>query len=230
MRKAIPTLVLMTCLSPGGFACGLPQPRLVCQEYFAESVVVVATLARMRHVEANAGQPEANYYYFEVVKRLRGKILRRFQVYEQQTSGRAQFEWKRGKSYLLFLSHSHEDRGWELDGCGSSSPLESANKTLKEIERIKSGKSREFIQGSFASTETLPIISVKVEGEGKTYTVLSDNKNEFSIRVPPGNYVVSVSHPGWQFEKDRVSYDDPARITIEPGRCAQVQFQAGAAK
>jgi hypothetical protein len=101
-----------------------------------------------------------------------------------------------------------------------------ANKVIKEIERIRSGKTREFIVGDFASTETLPIVAVKVEGEGKTYTVLTDNKNEFSIRVPPGTYVVTASNPGWQFAKDRVSYDDPAKITIEPGRCAQVQFQA----
>lgn len=226
MRKAILASIMTTFLLPHGFACGLPQRRLVCQEYFAESAVVVAKLARVRHVDPGPGQMEANYYYFEVVRRLKGKILKRFQVYEENGSGRAQFEWKRGESYLLFISYSTAGRGWELDGCGNSSPLTRADKVFKEIERIQSGQSREFIMGDFASTETLPAVTVKVEGEGKTYTVLTDNKNEFSMRVPPGSYVVTVSHPGWQIEKDRVSYDDPAKITIKPGRCAQVQFQA----
>ena len=224
MRRVRSILAYML-LPYAAFGCGLPQPRLVCQEYFAESVVVVAKLARMRHVDAGPGQTEGNFYYFEVVRRLKGKILNRFQVFEEPTSGRAQFEWKRGDEYLLFVSYSKEDRGWELDGCGNSSPMSKADKVLKEIARIRSGKTREFIVGDFSSTETLPPLTVKIEGEGKTYTVLTDNKNAFSIRVPPGSYVVTVSHPGWQFEKDRVSYDDPAKITIEAGRCAQVQFQ-----
>ena len=205
--------------------CGLPQPRLICQEYFAESVVVVAKLVRVRKVEPlRPGQMDGTYYYMEAVERLKGRILNRFQIYEENVSGRATFDWKRGENYLLFLSYSPQDRGWELDGCGNSSPMRKAQKTLREIGAIKTGKGRETIQGFVASEQTLPDdVVVKIAG-GSSRTISVWNR-EFKVRVQPGTYVVTPVHPGWEFEKDPFSYDDPQKITIEPGRCAQIQFQ-----
>lgn len=206
--------------------CGLPQPRLVCQEYFASPVVVVAKLVRIRRMEPTPGQLTGTYYYMEAVQRRKGRILNRFQVYEENSSGRAQFEWKRGEDYLLFLTRSGQSRDWEFDGCGNSAPMSKAQKVLDEIGRMKTAQERQMIAGSIASDETLPArLMVKVEGEGKTRTVAVENR-EFRLRVEPGTYVVTASYPGWQFRKDDFSYDDPQKIAIEPGRCAQVQFQA----
>ena len=207
--------------------CKLPQPRHVCQEYFAESAVVVAKMGRVRHVEAiHPGGPDGTYYYMDVVERLRGHILNRFQVYEANSSGRAPFEWKRGENYLLFISYSNEDRGWELDGCGNSGPMSAVKKVLDEIARMKAGKTREMIEGSIASEDALPEqVIVKVEAEGKSRSVAVENR-EFRMRVEPGAYVVIPVAAGWQFQKDDFSYDDPQKITIQTGRCAQIQFQA----
>ena len=217
---------VVLCASAFGL-CGLPQPRLVCQEYFAEPVVVVAKVVRLRKAEPlRPGRMDGTYYYMEVVERLRGKILNRFQVYEENATGRANFDWKRGENYLLFISYSKEDRGWELDGCGNSAPMSMAQKVLKELGRIQNGKVRETIQGTIASEETLPErMTVKIEGGGKIHTVFVENR-EFRLRVEPGAYVVTPVHAGWRFEKDAFSYDDPQKINIEPGRCAQIQFQA----
>jgi hypothetical protein len=223
---SIRVLLCLLALTPATWACGLPQPRLVCQEYFVEQVVVVAKLARVRHVgPIRSGQMDGNYYYFEVIEKLKGKILRRFQVYEENTAERAPFEWKRGEEYLLFISYSNQDRGWELDGCGNSTRFSDARKVLREIGRINSGKSLERIEGFIASDQSLPRVTVKVEGGAKSYTVVSENR-EFKLRLEPGTYVVTPILPGWQFEKDALSYDDPQKIRIEPGQCAQVQFQA----
>ncbi len=210
--------------------CKLPQPRHVCQEYFSESAVVVGKLRRVRLVESiHPGGPDGTYYYMEVVERLRGRILNRFQVYEENSSGRATFAWKRGENYLLFISYSDGDHGWELDGCGNSGPMSSAKKVLDEVARIKIGKTRETIEGSIASEEPLPEnVAVKIEGEGKSRTVPVENR-EFKVRVEPGTYVVTPVATGWQFPKDDFSYDDPQRVKIDKGRCAQIQFQARAA-
>ena len=227
MRRALIRGVLcLLLLDTWAFgACGLPQPRLVCQEYFAETAVVVAKLMRVRKAEPlRPGRKEGSYYYMEVVERIRGKILNRFQIYEENVSGRATFEWKRGENYLLFISYSKDDRGWELDGCGNSSPLPKAQKILREIGAIKAGKGREAIQGFIASEETLPE-DVIVKITGGTARTISVGNREFKVRVQPGTYVVTPMHPGWQFEKDAFSYDDPQTVKIEPGRCAQVQFQ-----
>lgn len=211
----------------GNAVCKLPQPRHVCQEYFAESVVVVAKVARMRHAEAiHPGSPDGTYYYMEAVERVRGRILNRFQIYEENSSGRATFEWKRGESYLLFISYSNDDKGWELDGCGNSAPMSNAKKVLDEIARIKAGKGRESIEGSIASEESLPErVLVKVEGAGKTHTVAVENR-EFKVRMEPGSFVATPLSTGWRFEKDDFSYDDPRRIRLASGQCAQIQFQA----
>lgn len=206
--------------------CGLPQPRLACQEYFAESAVVVAKLVRVRKVEPlRPGRTEGAYYYMETVERVKGKILNRFQIYEENVTGRAPFAWKRGENYLLFLSYSKDDRGWELDGCGNSSPIAKAQRALREIGAIKAGKGRETILGFIASEETLPEdVVVKITGD--TSRTISVGNREFKVRVPPGTYVVTPLHPLWQFEKDAFSYDDPQKIKVEPGMCAQIQFQA----
>ncbi len=227
MRKSlICTLLGLVALQSAAWAtCGLPQPRHVCQEYFANPAVVVARLTRVRHVGAmHPGASDGSYYYMETVERLKGRILNRFQIYEENASGRATFEWKRGESYLLFLTYSEQDHGWELDGCGNSAPLSNAKKVRDEIGRIKAGQQREAIEGFIASEETLPErLTVKIEGAGNTRTVPVENR-EFRLRVEPGTYVITPVAAGWIFKKDDFSYDDPANLKIEPGRCAQVQF------
>ena len=68
-------------------------------------------------------------------------------------------------------------------------------------------------------------MTVKVEGAGKSRTVMVENRT-FKLRVEPGTYVVTANAPGWLFEQDEFSYDKPQKVLIERGRCAQVQFQA----
>lgn len=227
LSRSIRVILGLAAMQASAFAaCGLPQPRLVCQEYFAKPAVVVGRLTRIRIVGRGPNEVKGRYYYFEIVERLKGKTLQRFQVYESNDSGRAAFEWKRGEKYLLFISYAQGDRAWELDGCGNSAPLASASKVLREIGRIRSGRSREMIQGAIASEESLPRSSIKIEGEGGTYTTLTDKRNEFSIRVPIGVYVVTAEHAGWEFAVDEFSYDDAKKVTIQPGSCAQIQFTA----
>lgn len=232
--RTIPIRVLLLLLlieSTAPAVCKLPSPRHVCQEYFAESVVVVAKLSRLRHVEAiHPGSPDGTLYYMEAVERLRGRILNRFQIYEENSTGRATFEWKRGERYLLFISYSNDDHAWELDGCGNSATMSSAKNVLDEIASIQAGKGSESIEGTIASEEALPEhVMVKVEGEGKSRTVQVENR-EFKLRVEPGTYTVTPAAPGWTFNKDDFSYDDPGKVMIQPGRCAQIQFQAIPAK
>jgi len=57
-----------------------------------------------------------------------------FRVYEGNDSGRASFDWKIGKGYLLFLFKSHENamaNAWALDGCGNSGPTSKSASVLQ---------------------------------------------------------------------------------------------------
>jgi len=228
----IRALLCLLVLQPAAqAACRLPQPRRVCQEYFAEPVVVVARLVRIRHVEPiHPGGVDGAYYSMEAAGYVKGNILRRFQVYEENSIGRATFEWKRGENYLLFIRYSRENRGWELDGCGNSTPMSNAKKVIEEISRIKNGEGTQAIEGEIASVESLPsTVAVRVTGEGKTRTIPIENRH-FRLRLDPGEYVVAPVQSGWQFQADEFSYDDPQKIKLAAGQCAQIQFQASPEK
>ena len=229
---AIGALLCLLALQSGAeAACRLPQPRRVCQEYFSEPVVVVAKLVRSRRVEPiHPGGVDGTYYSMEATGYVKGNILKRFQVYEENSSGRATFEWKRGEKYLLFIRYSREDRGWELDGCGNSGPMTLAKKTIDEIAIVKNGPAAQTIEGEIASVESLPSsVVVKITGEEKTRTVPVENRR-FRLRVEPGAYAVMPLQAGWQFQADEFSYDAPQGIKLAAGQCAQVQFQGSPEK
>ena len=54
-------------------------------------------------------------YTMQTERVLRGKINPRFRIYEENSSGRAAFQWKEGETYLLFLSYIKRE-GWERTG------------------------------------------------------------------------------------------------------------------
>ena len=100
--SGIATLLLA---GPTKGLCNVPNPRLVCAEYFASKVVVEATLVKVRSVRAK-DDPEGVLAYIYTLKSnrlIRGQINEVFQVYEGNDSGRATFDWIAGRKYLLFL-------------------------------------------------------------------------------------------------------------------------------
>ncbi len=212
--------------------CLVPQPRLVCAEYFASPLVVEATLVRIR-VLGHKADPEsiiAHVYTLSVDRVLRGKIAGDVRVYEGNDSGRATFDWTQGTVYLLFLSYVPAEKAWSLDGCGNSGPLDKAEAALSQISTIKSSHGAGVIHG-VTSQEALstPIPGVRVVAMGIAghFATTSDRNGRFQIKVPAGEYRVRALKNGFSFSKADISYGDPRKIQIEPGGCAQVQF-AGA--
>jgi Carboxypeptidase regulatory-like domain len=222
--------VLLTAAPTMAF-CDVPQPRLVCAEYFASQVVVEATLIQIQSV-SDKDDPEgisAYVYTLQAGHLLRGHIARRFKVYEGNDSGRATFDWKIGREYLLFLYTHEADKGWKLDGCGNSGPLDHAKMALEEIARIQKLHGDGFIHGLVSwNALSNPMADVRVEAHGAngTYTATTDANGEFEIKVPPGRYAVRALKSGFSFSGADISYSDPSDIRIEPGGCAQVQLAA----
>jgi hypothetical protein len=208
--------------------CLVPQPRLVCAEYFASELVVEGKLVRTE-VLRDPSDPQgilAHVYTLTVDKVLRGAVAGPIRVYEGNDSGRATFDWDQGTSYLLFLFFVPTDRAWELDGCGSSGPLSRASVALSDIDLIKTAHDGGIIYGSVGRemiSKPFPGAQVEIQGK-RTYSAISDQKGEFEVRVPAGTYRVHVAADGFSFAKADISYADPEEIRIEPGGCAQVQF------
>ena len=198
-----------------------PQPRLVCAEFFREQVVVIARLARIRYVDPKKDDAMDYYLYTMQTDRvLRGKISATFPIYEENSSGRAGFQWKTGETYLLFLSYHKETRGWELDGCGNSGPLATSAKALGEIENIRAA-----IGGDISGVVWFdPGVTIVVQGTSGMYKTRSDKEGSFRVHVPVGLYSVQAVEQGAHFVADDLSYELPRRVRIENGSCAQIRF------
>lgn len=209
--------------------CSVPQPRLICAEYFHSQLVVEATLIQTRELHAKE-DPEAvlaHVYTLRVNQTLRGKLDRTINVYEGNDSGRATFDWVPEGTYLLFLFHVAGEEAWVLDGCGNSGPLSKADMALSEIAAIKAARGGGVIHGVVSEQEVSnPIPGVHVEARGTTgrYAATTNEKGEFQLIVPSGRYVIRATWNGFAFRRADISYEDPRNVQIEQGGCAQVQL------
>lgn len=215
---------------PAKAFCNEPRPRLVCAEFFANELVVEATLTKIATVPENATPEEgidAYVYTLRVNHSLRGAANGTLRVYEGNDSGRATFGWVKGKDYLLFLSYVSAKKAWDLDGCGNSGPLDKANAALAEIAAIKTARGGGAIRGRVSDSpqaEGVPGVHVIVEGVGLKLTATTDKQGRFEFKVPAGKYIVRATKGGFEYQTAFLSYEDAQHVVIEPGGCAQIQF------
>lgn len=208
--------------------CRVPQPRLGCAEYFASQLVVEVTLVDIQTLH-DTDDPlgiSAHVYTLRVIKVFRGKIDESLQVYEGNDSGRATFDWVQGRKYLLFLFYMEKEKSWALDGCGNSGPLNQAKMALSVISAIKTASGGGVIYGVVkepALSTPIPGVHIEARGENRHFVTSTNEKGEFQIKVPAGQYIVRTSVNGSSFGTD-LSYEDPRTIRLEPGGCAQIQF------
>ncbi len=213
--------------------CNLPQPRLVCAEYFHSKAVVIAKLAGITPLKDSYGDILGTHYSMTVEQSFRGQAPRLFRVYEGNDSGRATFDWKTGASYLLFLREENLSGAWLIDGCGNSGPTASKQSALDQVDMLDSTSNRGMIQGAVGGTSYLsPIEGVQVEatGPGGVITAETDAVGRFEMRVTPGKYQVRALTPGRTFTGADISYENPENVVVENGGCAQAQFVESAKK
>jgi hypothetical protein len=219
------TVALLLCLlvSSAHAVCMGPQPRLVCAEYFHEQTVVIAQLLRSHYVEPKGDPIDYHIYSMRAENVLHGRIDPEFRIYEENSSGRANFDWKEGETYLLFLSYSKQDRGWELDSCGNSGLISKSSAALKEIEKISAATNK---TGGIISGEVWLETGVTViaKGSAGTFRGTSDTQGQFHIHVPAGFYSVRAMQLGARFAADDLSYELPRKVYIQNGGCAQISF------
>ncbi len=228
MRKYLAFSLLFLCWSVPALAfCG--PSRLICGEYAHSEAVVEAKLIRIQHFfPKNKDKQDWFIYTLESTQIHKGTIEKEFRIHEENDSGRAGFDWKKGESYLLFLNRDGEGAWWPY-GCGNSDNLRKAGRTIEVINSLSS-RSEGLIQGSMSGMPPGPNkLKIRVEAKdgGQSYEGRANENDFFRIHVPAGRYRVLVSLDGWTFKKDSImSYEDPADIRIENGWCAQVVFEA----
>jgi hypothetical protein len=233
--KARHVLLVIGCLGSMRLAravCSQPQPRSVCAEYSASKIVAEATLLKIDNV-LYKHDPEAvtaSYYTLRVDRVFRGTPGQTVRIYEGNDSGRASFDWRVGRKYVLFLFDSIEkasEKVLEFDGCGNSGPVAHANSVLREIEQMNDQRRTAFITGmvsAFSLDGAMPNIEMVARGGGASYKGRTNRQGRFTIEVPPGDYEVIPVNRQLSFEISDLSYEDPLHLAMQPGSCAQVQF------
>jgi hypothetical protein len=197
---------------------------MVCAEYSHGKAVVVGRLTQITAIPR--GAPDYFVYKMDLVRELRGSVTPTFEIYEGNNSGRATFDWKRGTSYLLFLEVDDKNR-WAIDGCGNSAPLSKAGTALKQIQDGIDGKLPSTISGTVSTgswTTGVPGVDVKISGTNGFWKIKTDAQGRFSAVVPPGDYEATASMDGRLIPAEPFGYENPQRLTIKRGGCAQVQF------
>jgi hypothetical protein len=209
--------------------CEMPHPRLVCAEYFKSQAVVQAKLVSVKYVPERNGA-SSHLYRMQTLKVQRGEIGQSFDIYEENSSGRATFDWKPGRPYLLFLHfYSKADGGWVIDGCGNSGPLSKAQVALKKIDEISQAKDGiiQVVIGGNWTSYSAPLRGARVRARDSehSYWATTNSSGVANVHVPSGEYKVSI--PGERnLTLFDLSYEDPQKVTIEAGGCAQIQFVA----
>jgi hypothetical protein len=224
VRKIAALIFELSLVTSALAVCSAPQPRLVCAEYFSSQVVIQAKLVRSKYV-APSNDVDGHLHQMQTEKVLRGGIGTSFQIWEENSSGRATFPWRTGRSYLLFLL-SKGNRGWVLDGCGNSGPLEKKQLEVREIEALQKrhgGMIQVVVGGDWiAWSPAMPGVEVNAQGAQGNFSATTDDKGIAEIHAPAGQYSVTVEN--LPVEPYDFNYDDPRKVVIQNGGCAQIQF------
>ena len=227
MRRPAALLLISCFLQSSVFAWCSVLPRLVCAEYSQSKLVVIAKLTHKQHFQPH---DEQDYYVYtlETSRTLRGVVSTKFRVWEENSSGRASFNWSVGKTYLLFLNPT-DDGMWSLYGCGNSAPVDEAGFALKVIDTLKDRNGGVIqgllTEGGYPPRTDLSGITIEIRSKNGEYKAVTNSKGEFKIRVPVGQYTAVPVRAGWSFKKNIESFEAPGNINIENGGGAQVQFE-----
>lgn len=206
--------------------CRVPRPRLVCSELANSEAVVEAKLIESRYVPQHRDL-DGYVYRLQRLKLFAGQIPVTFTVWEENSSGRAGFYWKKDETYVLFLTFSKVDHAWVIDGCGNSGPIGESASVIAAIESAKRHTGDALIGGMVSTdswTTGVPDATVTVTGKHIHLSTTTDQKGNFEFRVPPGHYEVQAAQTGSVFDPNPLSYENPSSLKLAAGGCAQVQF------
>jgi hypothetical protein len=213
----------------GDMQAATPEPApKVCSEYFKSELVFTGTVVSVNEL-APEGDSEGGWEYrLDVLTVFRGPDQQTVEVSTENTSAR--FPLKIGASYLLFASRQ-QGRLWVYDG-GNSHVIERSSKQLQELEKLRRPGPGGWVEGRVVSRSKdgwapVPAASLLVSSEnGETRSARADARGSFHVLLASGSYRIVASSPNWLIKPFDLSYDDPDKISIQNGQCAQVLFVA----
>jgi hypothetical protein len=217
------------CDYPAGAVCPQPHP-MVCAEFFKSDAVFVGTVVTEKQVESQGDVFDGWLYQLQVKQSFRGVAGDTVQVFTENSSGRLTL--KVGETYLLFASAVNSRL--TIDNCGSSTELSRAREAIHEIEQVlidmKSASGGNIhgrvVLSPLGTGKGIAGVRMTIRGAAGTYSAVTDKDGWIHLKVPAGRYIVRPVSSKWVVEVFDLSYDDPQRIRIENGGCAELQFLA----
>lgn len=219
--------LLLFAIPAFGF-CFEPEPTVAC-EFLNSDAVFIGRVLSTRTTPAQGEQFDEGWTYeMNVLRMFRGPTGKTISVFTENNSGRLPLD--NGKTYILFAT---KGQGRFVIGyCGHSALLSQAADTVKELDKLRIPSDAE-IEGriSFSGIPDTGThvsgVHVLIQGEGKTYTAITDRDGWFHLNVRPGWYSVKVQPiPHWTIASFDLSQSDPKHFAADTGRCAGLQFVA----
>jgi hypothetical protein len=152
------------------------------------------------------------------------------QTGETEILSTCDYAFEVGEQYVIYLRRRPDGR-WTTSKCAGTTPLSEATADLDYFADLVAAAPDARIYGSVTravpdpsdstgvGTTPEPGVSVAVSGAGVRLTVTSDDKGEFDIHVPPGDYTVAPV-----IASTVKAYNAPARISVRAYACAPVRF------
>jgi len=193
-----------------------PTPKL-CSAYFEADTVFIGELLKMEYFPPGGDNSVTNYlkYQFRVVRALRGDPGAAQVVLSENTS--ASWVGDVGKIYVVFVENGMI---W-----GSGGPLDEPSyveRVSMELEDIRRDKFA-TVEGDVLSRQRQRAAgrTVRLYGLNESYTAKTDSNGRFSLRVPAGQYLLSINGASPSIYSK--SGDTPFKVVA--GQCAQFEYE-----
>jgi hypothetical protein len=197
----------------------------VCAEYFHSAAVFTGKVLSEREVPMQGDRDPGWVYRVRVLKTYKGTVHGVIDVYTSNTD--ISFPLKVGSAYVLFAD-DWQRGALEIGTPTNSGLLRKRARTLAAIARVEQARGRGEITGRVFSRGTplsKPPMKVLATGTAN-YSVLTDRNGRFRISIVPGDYKVRLAADGWTVRPYLMSYEDPDKIRIHDGQCADIWFEA----
>jgi hypothetical protein len=236
-RKAALFLILMgglfVGLAPKAVACLCMPPlsgKHPCQSYWASDVVFTGLLSELTEVETKYGKRLVAR--FNIEEAFRGVDTRSIEVYTGFGGGDCGYPFGSGYRYFVYAHRDLQDGRISTSSCSGTTSLEGAAQDLEYARAMRRGETNGVIFGvairylrpdfqTAGRHEAMPQLPVVIEGNGLSFTRLTDKNGRF-LRggLPEGKYRVRMELP------EGLPPLPPQEVMISKMKCAAMEFVA----
>jgi hypothetical protein len=218
---ALLTTSALLATRTAGAICAAPPPK-ICNAFFKADVVLLGT------VLAEQRDSEWIGYKLKIQRTLKGDSRAIRSVFTGNDSGRLSLDV--GSEYVLF---GYRNNGRLVVGCDEQALSDSAKSRLvvREIDQMLASRPElSSVEGKVVKfgdfSAPLAGVSVTVTGTGGKYTAVSNSGGQFLMSVRPGTYRVEADSSVVEQTIYSEIYTHVNSLQLEPGQCAQLQYQS----